>query len=651
MKKIINFLIMMQISISMILVTPGLFANENLVEETTGNDVGWYTSVCVDSQDNFHISYYDYGKGDLKYALKTQGSWNIQIVESTGDVGRYTSLALDSTQHPHISYYDHSNKDLKYAQKTDTSWVITTIDQLGNVGLFTSLYLDKNDDPHISYVDYDNHLLKYAHKENDEWIIETVDSNVGMGEYFGDTTSIVTDANNRPHISYTDRAAFDLKYAFHNGQNWIKTTVDDENQVGQYSSITLDSDDNPHISYASWSDTSLKYASLEEETWTIEPIDESGDVRKWTSIKLDNEDKPHISYYDYTLGSLQYITSDGIGWQKETIDHHGSTGCFNCICLNSENQIGISYYDWGKKALKFVSSETDWMIETIEKDPYYEFIDQQMNYCSGYSYPINEGTPIAQSFVPSTDLLTMIEIMLVKRYNPGEFTIAIKETLEGKDLVSQTYSSEEINEDLSWKMIDFPDINVTIGQPYYIVCSAENTNGNNMYYWYFGHNDPYINGRSWMYTSMWAYLNIPGFSNPDFGFKTYGFINDVPSIPTITGPSSGKIDVEQSYHLKAEDANNDDIYFDIQWSTSDQERIGPFPSGEQVSVNHSWQEEGEYTIKVKSVDEHGAESNWVSFSVTMPKKKGIDPFINEFITKIIQIFEERFPLFFQLFFI
>lgn len=650
MKKIFNLVIIMQISISLIFATHILFADENIFSDTTGNDVGWYTSICVDDQDNPHISYYDYGNGDLKYAYKTQSCWQIQIVDSTGDVGRYTSIAIDSTNRPHISYYDYTNHDLKYAQKTDTSWIITTIDELGNVGLFSSLYLDRNDNTHISYIDYDNHLLKYAHKENNQWIIETVDDNVGMGEYFGDTTSIVTDGNSLPHISYTDRAEFDLKYAFYNGESWIKTTVDNTGEVGQYSSITLDSNENPHISYASWFDTNLKYAYVADDNWNVETIDKNGDVRKWTSIELDSSDTPHISYYDYTLGALKYILFDGEEWQKEIIDQQGSTGCFNCISLTSKDDIVISYYDWGNKALKYVSSKTGWTIESIEEDPYNNFIDQQQQYCSGYSYPINEGAALAQSFVPSTDLLTMIELMIVKRYNPGDLTVSIKETLEGKDLVKKLYSPNEINEDLSWKMIDFPDINVTIGQSYYIICSAENTGGNDMYYWYFGHNEPYLNGKPWIYDSMWTYIQIPGFSNPDFGFKTYGFINDPPSIATITGPSSGKINVEQIFQLKAEDENNDNLYYDIQWSNNDQERIGPFASGIEVSANHTWSEEGEYTIKVKVVDEHGAESDWTSFSVTMPKKKGSGIFIIELIKLLQYKFEKSYPFVYQLLF-
>ncbi|MBN2019460.1 MAG: hypothetical protein JW749_04475 [Sedimentisphaerales bacterium] len=104
--------------------------------------------------------------------------WYIYTIDSIGDVGFYTSIALDSNDKPHISYFDSTNVDVKYAHY-DGSWHTEIVDDsfgAGQNGI--SLALDSKGIPHISYSCSEG--LKYAYYD-EIWHIETVDANANTG--------------------------------------------------------------------------------------------------------------------------------------------------------------------------------------------------------------------------------------------------------------------------------------------------------------------------------------------------------------------------------------------------------------------------------------------------------------------------------------
>jgi hypothetical protein len=96
--------------------------------------------------------------------------------------------------------------------------------------------------------------------------------------------------------------------------------------------------------------------------------------------------------------------------------------------------------------------------------------------------------------------------------------------------------------------------------------------------------------------------------------------NSPPNTPVITGDKNGKIGQEYQYIFNTTDPEQDDVYYYINWSdnTSNQ-LIGPYYSGEEASLNHIWSEKGTYTLKVKARDIYGAESDYATLDVKMPK--------------------------------
>ncbi len=99
--------------------------------------------------------------------------------------------------------------------------------------------------------------------------------------------------------------------------------------------------------------------------------------------------------------------------------------------------------------------------------------------------------------------------------------------------------------------------------------------------------------------------------------------NEVPNKPSIDGPTKGIPGITYEYKFSATDPDEDNLEFYIQWGDDNiEEWIGPYLSGEKFTINHSWEEEGTYSLKVKVRDIYEEESSWVTIQVTIPRVKG-----------------------------
>jgi glucose/arabinose dehydrogenase len=98
--------------------------------------------------------------------------------------------------------------------------------------------------------------------------------------------------------------------------------------------------------------------------------------------------------------------------------------------------------------------------------------------------------------------------------------------------------------------------------------------------------------------------------------------NQNPEKPIITGPSNGLPDEIYTYKFTSTDPNDDNLFYFINWGDGNcEEWIGPFPSGEEISINHSYEKRGSFLIKAKSRDINNLESKWEEKNVRIPKTK------------------------------
>ena len=322
------------------------FAEWTTVTIDSLGDVGTYSSIALDANNNPHIAYYDYTNNNLKYAKWTGSSWSIQTVDSTGYVGTYTSIAIDSANNPHISYYGGG---LKYAKWTGSAWSIQMVDSLG--GSYNAIAVDSYDNPHISYKGGYNDIQKYAKWTGSAWLVQSIAST------WNTATSIAIDSSNNPHISYFYNS---LQYAKWTGSTWLIGGESGSN-AGAYTSIAVDSLDNTHISYdlASYGGGGLKYAKCAGSSCSLQIVDPTWGVGAHNSIAVDSSNNPHISYYESsdvnynTLRNLKYAKWTGSSWSFQTVDATGDVGTYCSIALDTRGNPNMSYYDATNYNLKY----------------------------------------------------------------------------------------------------------------------------------------------------------------------------------------------------------------------------------------------------------------------------------------------------------
>jgi hypothetical protein len=74
--------------------------------------------------------------------------------------------------------------------------------------------------------------------------------------------------------------------------------------------------------------------------------------------------------------------------------------------------------------------------------------------------------------------------------------------------------------------------------------------------------------------------------------------NEKPEKPTVDGDNFGFGGVEYEFTFTSTDPEGHDIYYLIDWDDDNiTEWLGPYSSGETITLNHSWKKKGEYWVK------------------------------------------------------
>jgi predicted acyl esterase len=95
--------------------------------------------------------------------------------------------------------------------------------------------------------------------------------------------------------------------------------------------------------------------------------------------------------------------------------------------------------------------------------------------------------------------------------------------------------------------------------------------------------------------------------------------NYAPSKPIITGPTKGEPGTPYTFTFRSTDVENENYELYVDWgdgTTTDW--IGPFTSGHEENLSHTWSEKKIFSIKAKARDVNGDESEWSTHSINIP---------------------------------
>jgi hypothetical protein len=99
--------------------------------------------------------------------------------------------------------------------------------------------------------------------------------------------------------------------------------------------------------------------------------------------------------------------------------------------------------------------------------------------------------------------------------------------------------------------------------------------------------------------------------------------NHPPSTPHIDGPVRGFVGVEYSFTFNSTDPDGDNITYIVYWDDGTGDECGPYYSGIEVTINHTWNVEGAYTFTAHAKDVHGLEGPETYWCIGISRSKNV----------------------------
>jgi hypothetical protein len=313
---------------------------------------GNWNDIVYDSQGVLHFAWYDTAAKTVKYATQnTAGVWSsAQTIDTSGDdVGGWLSIAIDSHNNPAVAYFDGSAGDLRYASLSGGSWDVQPVDWKNSVGLFPSLKFDTSDHPIIAYYKKTTGDLRVAQNSGAGWSIQDIGNTT---DNVGRSASLARQSNGLWAVAYENSTSGLLQYAYQSSaSHWINNVVDTSTAGMSYISLAYDTSGRASISYQETGRGDLKFALLKKGRWTTDTIASKGAVGMYSKLVFAADGYANIFYYSKQLNTLMEARGYLGNWDLSLLKNDG--GRFISADLAPGGHITYSWLDSASETLQF----------------------------------------------------------------------------------------------------------------------------------------------------------------------------------------------------------------------------------------------------------------------------------------------------------
>jgi len=267
---------------------------------------------------------------------------------------------------------------------------------------------------------------------------------------------------------------------------WIKTSYNNQNDPSSFYSVGIEEDsnedeppNNPPNAYFTWSPTAPTISHPVQ--FTDNSVDTDGTIVSW-----------HWNFGDGSIST-----------QKNPVHLYFNEGSY-AISLKVTDNDGAT--DTTVRTVNIATSANE-MLDQEQAEYAYDLV----------AYGDRWGS---QSFKPTLDTLTRVELFIGKTGSPDNMIVSVRDNPYGNDLTSVSLPAGNIPTSSDWVSFDFPDVSVNPGSTYYFVIRTGDGDYSQCYKIGFTIGNPYSLGSLWY--SGDAASNWIEYAMYDFCFKTYG---------------------------------------------------------------------------------------------------------------------------------